>query len=116
MLDNAGKFSPPGAPIDVDLSGDGVLTVADRGPGVPDDALPHVFDRFFRADEARAMPGSGLGLAIVKQVAEGHGGTITLTNRPGGGAVARLTMPVLAAPPPAPATTVPTPEEETLFH
>jgi two-component system sensor histidine kinase MprB len=124
MLDNAGKFSPPAAAIDVSLGADGVLTVADRGPGVPDDALPHVFDRFFRADEARAMPGSGLGLAIVEQVAEGHGGTITLANRPGGGAVACLTLPVLAPaepPPPGPdarepAPVVPVPEEPSLFR
>jgi two-component system, OmpR family, sensor histidine kinase MprB len=126
MLDNAGKFSEPGSPVDVALRADGTLTVADRGPGVPDDALPHVFDRFFRADEARAMPGSGLGLAIVEQVAKGHGGSITLENRPGGGAVARLTLPVSAsavaspaAPPPAPSAVVPAvpvPEEPTLFR
>jgi two-component system, OmpR family, sensor histidine kinase MprB len=126
MLDNAGKFSEPGSPVDVTLRADGTLAVADRGPGVPDDALPHVFDRFFRADEARAMPGSGLGLAIVEQVAKGHGGSITLENRPGGGAVARLTLPVSAsavaspaAPPPAPSAVVPAvpvPEEPTLFR
>jgi two-component system sensor histidine kinase MprB len=94
MLDNAGKFSPDGGVVDVDLDAAGRLVVADRGPGVPDDALPYVFDRFFRADEARALPGSGLGLAIVQQVAEGHGGSITLTNRPGGGTVATLALPV----------------------
>jgi two-component system sensor histidine kinase MprB len=127
MLDNAGKFSEPGHAVDVDLAADGTLTVADRGPGVPDDALPHVFDRFFRADEARAMPGSGLGLAIVEQVAQGHGGSISLQNRPGGGAVARLSLPATesahanpAPPPPEvatlPASTVPVPEEPTLFR
>ena len=114
MLDNAGKFSPPGAEVDVELSPDGELTVADRGPGVPTDALPHVFDRFYRADEARAMPGSGLGLAIVKQVADGHGGTITLANRPDGGAVARLRLPVNGTAAGAP--TVPIPAEESLFR
>jgi two-component system sensor histidine kinase MprB len=133
MLDNAGKFSPPGGTVEVRLSADGTLTVADRGPGVPDDALPHVFDRFFRADEARALPGSGLGLAIVHQVAEGHGGSIRLTNREGGGAVATLRLPVAAEPGPdgadatgAPATPpapkeparahVPMPVEESLFR
>jgi two-component system sensor histidine kinase MprB len=128
MLDNAGKFSEPGNTVDVELAADGTLTVADRGPGVPDDALPHVFDRFFRADEARAMPGSGLGLAIVEQVAQGHGGSITLQNRPGGGAVARLSLPVPESAdattpmPPSPervtvpASTVPVPEEPTLFR
>jgi len=115
LLDNAGKFSPPGGVVDVTLGTDGTLTVADAGPGIPDEALAHVFDRFYRADTARALPGSGLGLSIVKQVAEGHGGTITLTNRDTGGTVARLRVPpmgrgapigVVAAPgEPAPAAT-----------
>jgi two-component system, OmpR family, sensor histidine kinase MprB len=95
MLDNAGKFSPPGGVVDVVLGSDAALTVADRGPGVPPEALPHVFDRFYRADDARGLPGSGLGLAIVQQVVEGHGGVITLVNRDGGGAVARLQLPAL---------------------
>jgi two-component system sensor histidine kinase MprB len=51
------------------------VTVTDRGPGIAAADLPHVFDRFFRADTARSMPGSGLGLAIVRDVAEAHGGT-----------------------------------------
>ncbi|MBV9098915.1 MAG: HAMP domain-containing histidine kinase, partial [Frankiaceae bacterium] len=114
MLDNAGKFSPAGAVVDVELHPGGTLTVADRGPGVPDDALPHVFDRFFRADEARALPGSGLGLAIVKQVVDGLGGTIELHNRPGGGAVATMTLPL--APLPALEPAVPMPVEQTLFQ
>jgi len=97
MLDNAGKFSPPGAYVDVQLAADGTLTVADRGPGVPDQSLPFVFDRFYRADEARALPGSGLGLAIVKQVVDEHGGTISLVNRPGGGAMATMTIPTLVS-------------------
>jgi two-component system sensor histidine kinase MprB len=114
MLDNAGKFSPPSSLVEVELSAAGVLTVADRGPGVPADALPHVFDRFYRADEARAMPGSGLGLAIVKQVVEGLGGTIELTNRPGGGAIATMTLPARTTV--ASTTSVPEPVVETLFH
>ena len=55
----------------------GELTVRDRGPGIADADLPHIFERFYRATSARGMPGSGLGLAIVRQVAEAHGGTIT---------------------------------------
>ena len=94
MLDNAGKFSAPGSTVEVALAADGTLTVTDRGPGVPEQSLPFVFDRFYRADEARALPGSGLGLAIVKQVVDEHGGTISLHNRPGGGAQATMTLPV----------------------
>jgi two-component system sensor histidine kinase MprB len=125
MLDNAGKFSPAGGRIDVDVDRGGRLVVADRGPGVPDDALPHVFDRFFRADEARALPGSGLGLAIVQQIAHGHGGSISLTNRSGGGTIATLTLsptdgavaiettPVDQAPIAVP---VPVPVEDSIFR
>jgi two-component system sensor histidine kinase MprB len=93
LLDNAGKFSPVGAVIDVDLTRDGTLAIADHGPGIREDALVQVFDRFYRADEARALPGSGLGLSIVKQVVDGHGGTVALTNRESGGTVARLWLP-----------------------
>lgn len=95
LLDNAGKFSPSGSVVDVSLRSNGELTVADRGPGVPDDAVAHVFDRFYRADEARGMPGSGLGLAIVKQVVDGHNGTVTLANRPDGGAIVTVMLPPL---------------------
>jgi len=101
LLDNAGKFSPPGAVVDTTLDSDGLLTVADRGSGVPDDAIEFVFDRFYRADEARAMPGSGLGLAIVKQVVDGHNGTVTLANRVGGGAVVQVRLPTVASSRPA---------------
>lgn len=114
MLDNAGKFSPPGSAVEVELTAAGVLTVADHGPGVPDDALPHVFDRFFRADEARAMPGSGLGLAIVKQVVDGLGGTIELHNRADGGAIATMTLPIVERA--EPEVAVPMPVEQTLFQ
>jgi two-component system, OmpR family, sensor histidine kinase MprB len=92
LLDNAGKFSPSGSVVDATVRADGVLTVADRGPGVPEEAIEFVFDRFYRADEARAMPGSGLGLAIVKQVVDGHHGTVTLSNRSGGGTVVQVTL------------------------
>jgi two-component system sensor histidine kinase MprB len=113
LLDNAGKFSPAGSVVDVGLRATGVLTVADRGPGIPEDALALVFDRFFRADEARAMPGSGLGLAIVKQVIDGHHGTVTLSNRDEGGILVRVTLTPLSGtvePPPLieePADTAP---------
>jgi two-component system sensor histidine kinase MprB len=104
LLDNAGKFSPAGAVVDVSVTSDGTIRVADRGPGVPAEALPHVFDRFYRSDEARALPGSGLGLAIVKQVVDGHGGTVTLANRPDGGAVVTVTLVPLSQEEPVPAS------------
>jgi two-component system sensor histidine kinase MprB len=93
LLDNAAKWSPRGATVDVRLS-DGELTVRDRGPGIADEDLPHVFDRFYRAAAARGRAGSGLGLAIVRQVADLHGGAVSAEAAPGGGAVLRLALPV----------------------
>jgi two-component system, OmpR family, sensor histidine kinase MprB len=92
LLDNAVKWSPPGGVVEVTLS-DAVLSVRDSGPGFDPQDLPHVFDRFYRAREARGMRGSGLGLAIVRQTAESHGGSVTAENAPGGGALLRLTLP-----------------------
>jgi two-component system sensor histidine kinase MprB len=91
LLDNAEKWSPPGAPIEVTLQG-GELVVRDHGPGFAGEDLPRVFDRFYRADSARGLPGSGLGLAIVRQVAESHGGTVAALNADGGGARLSLSL------------------------
>ncbi|MFO7249782.1 MAG: HAMP domain-containing sensor histidine kinase [Actinomycetes bacterium] len=93
LLDNAGKYSPEGGVVEVRLRG-GELTVRDHGPGIAEEDLPYVFDRFYRAPSARSMPGSGLGLAIVRQVVEGHGGTVEAANAPGGGTVVRMRLPV----------------------
>ncbi|MFI6322625.1 sensor histidine kinase [Nonomuraea sp. NPDC050556] len=90
LLDNAAKFSP-GA-IEVTLA-NGTLTVRDHGPGIPEDELPHVFERFWRSPSARPLPGSGLGLAIVAQAVEVAGGAVRLENAPGGGVVVTLTLP-----------------------
>ena len=65
----------------------------DHGPGIDAEDLPRVFDRFYRAPAARAMPGSGLGLAIVRRVVDGHGGSVTLGLAPGGGTVVRIHLP-----------------------
>ncbi len=87
----------------------GEVVVRDHGPGIADEDLPFVFDRFYRAPSARSMPGSGLGLAIVRQVADAHGGTIRAEAPDGGGAQMRLSLPVaapvaeVAEPPLAPA-------------
>jgi two-component system sensor histidine kinase MprB len=69
-----------------------VLAVRDHGPGFAERDLPHVFERFYRADGARGLPGSGLGLAIVRQAAEAHGGRAEAANAPGGGAVLRVSF------------------------
>ena len=84
LLDNAAKWSPAGGEIEVTVR-DGEVDVRDHGPGIDDEDLPFVFDRFYRAPAARGLPGSGLGLAIVRQVAEAHGGTVTAEAAEGGG-------------------------------
>jgi len=97
LLDNAVKFSPSDGVVRLELRqlGDGsaVLEVADSGPGIADDDLPHVFERFYRSSEARTLPGSGLGLAIVKQAAERHGGAAYAGRAPEGGALFVLRLP-----------------------
>ena len=94
LLDNAAKWSDS---VEV-VVGDHEVVVRDRGPGIDEQDLPKVFDRFYRAAAARHLPGSGLGLAIVKQVARSHGGDVTAENAPDGGAVFRLRLPNGAAP------------------
>ena len=91
LLDNAAKWSPPGAEVEVAVH-DGQVIVRDHGPGIDDDDLPYVFDRFYRAPAARKLPGSGLGLAIVKQVAEAHGGGVGAERPGGGGTLMRLRL------------------------
>ncbi|WP_372792002.1 sensor histidine kinase [Paraconexibacter sp.] len=79
LLENAAKHGGPGSTVDVEVDLSGV-TVRDRGPGLPEGDLPHLFDRFYRGETARGLPGTGLGLAIVRQVAEAHGGTVRAEN------------------------------------
>jgi two-component system sensor histidine kinase MprB len=97
IVDNAGKWSPVGGTVRVRLTaaepGWTTLTVTDSGPGIAEEDLPYVFDRFYRATTARSMPGSGLGLAIVAQTAAQHGGTATAARDPGGGAVITVRLP-----------------------
>jgi two-component system sensor histidine kinase MprB len=89
LLDNAGKWSPPGAAVDVRVT-DHELVVRDHGPGIEPADLPYVFDRFWRAPAARGMPGSGLGLSIVRQVADAHGATVTAELPADGGTLMRF--------------------------
>ncbi|WKN48351.1 HAMP domain-containing sensor histidine kinase [Nocardioides sp. Arc9.136] len=104
LLDNAAKWSPPGGTVTVRLA-DGVLSVDDEGPGISEEDRPHVFDRFWRAEESRGMPGSGLGLSIVRQVADRHAGRLEVTTSPAGGARLVLALPAEAPASPAPSTT-----------
>jgi len=91
LLDNAAKWSPPGGEVEIAVRG-GEVTVRDHGPGIDEEDLPYVFDRFYRARSARGLPGSGLGLAIVKQVAEAHGGTVVAERPDDGGTLMRFRL------------------------
>jgi two-component system, OmpR family, sensor histidine kinase MprB len=103
LVDNARKWSPAGASIEIALQ-DGILSVRDHGPGFQEADLPFVFDRFYRARDARRLPGSGLGLAIVRQAAEACGGFVEAQNAEGGGALLRVGFgPVVALGSSAPA-------------
>jgi two-component system sensor histidine kinase MprB len=88
LLDNAVKYSPAGAPIEV-IVREGQVIVADHGPGVADEDLPRIFDRFYRAAASRSKPGAGLGLAIVREAAEAHGGNASVESSAKG---ARFTL------------------------
>jgi two-component system sensor histidine kinase MprB len=98
LLDNAAKWSPPGGEVDVGVE-NGTVSVRDHGPGITDEDLPFVFDRFYRSRSARKLPGSGLGLAIVRQTAEAHGGTVTAEQAEGGGTRVILKLAVPSEPP-----------------
>ena len=98
LLSNAVKFVPPGGIVRISLSGDGTwacLEVADDGPGIAPEDLPHVFERFFRGSDARAG-GSGIGLAVVAGLVEAHGGTAAVVSGPGGGATFTIRLPQTA--------------------
>ena len=102
LLVNAATHTPSGTPVQVEAQfADGIMavSVADRGPGLSDEVLPRIFDKFFRAPDV-PTGGSGLGLTIAKGFIEAQGGTIAAANRPGGGAIFSLRLPRTEKPPP----------------
>jgi two-component system, OmpR family, sensor kinase len=97
LVTNAVRHTPSGSPIDVTARLEGAtarISVRDHGRGLDDDALAHVFDRFWQADHARVGTGAGLGLAIVASIAAEHGGTASVANAPGGGADFTIRLPL----------------------
>jgi signal transduction histidine kinase len=104
LMVNAIRYVPAGGHVTLsisDLSLDGKagyrLTVSDDGPGIPEPDLPHVFDRFYRADPSRTTPGSGLGLAIVREIVALHGGSVGASSRQPHGIVIRVDLPAASA-------------------
>ena len=99
LLANVRAHTPPAAPVRISLTHagtDAVLRVSDSGPGIDPVSLPHVFERFYRAESSHARPGggSGLGLAIVAALAEAHGGSATVTSEPEKGATFTIRLPL----------------------
>ncbi len=102
LIDNSLKYGDAGARIDVKVSGEhgkAVVQVSDNGRGIPKEALPRIFDRFYRADKARSrdLGGSGLGLAIARWIAETHGGTIRIDSEAGRGTTVTVELPLASA-------------------
>jgi two-component system OmpR family sensor kinase len=101
VLDNAVKFSPMGSEVRVGVVIEGsaaVVAVSDTGPGIPEDEIPRLFERFYRGSVARRLeaPGVGLGLAICRALVEGQGGRISVDSAPGSGATFRIRLPLAA--------------------
>jgi two-component system sensor histidine kinase KdpD len=97
LIENAAKYSPPGTQIVVRARRAGRevrVEIADEGPGIPPSSVPHLFDPFYRVDEATPRAkGLGLGLAVAKGLVEAHAGRIWVENRPGGGSLFQITLP-----------------------
>jgi signal transduction histidine kinase len=98
LVDNAIKYTAPGGSVSVStfpLDGMAILEVADSGVGIPAEALPQVFERFYRVDKSRSrqLGGTGLGLAIVKSICTAYGGNVTVKSAQGQGAVFRVELP-----------------------
>jgi two-component system sensor histidine kinase SenX3 len=120
LLDNAVKYSDSGADVEIGAAAEGdrvVITVADRGIGIPSSELERIFERFYRVDKARsrATGGTGLGLAIVRHVAHSHGGDVTVESREGAGSVFRFSLPP-AEPQRDPPKTYPTKSDPAETH
>jgi two-component system sensor histidine kinase KdpD len=97
LLENAAKYTPRGCPIDISVRAEGgtlVVELADRGPGIPDELVDRIFEKFYRLPREGTSGGAGLGLSICRAIIEAHGGRIWAENRSGGGAVFRFTVPV----------------------
>ena len=96
LLDNAVKYSPEGGRVTIGIveeDGSVRVEVADTGIGIPEDQIPHVFERFYRAEEARSTEGLGLGLSIARQIAEDHRGSIEVRSKPGEGSTFIMRIP-----------------------
>ena len=98
LLENAVKFTAPASPIEVAagrVDNEAWIEVRDRGPGVPEGEEERIFEKFYRAGDGNRAEGTGLGLAICRAIVHAHQGAIIASNREGGGAVLRVTLPLV---------------------
>ena len=96
LITNSVKFTPPGGRITIttaSAAASAMLKIADTGPGLDDDELPHLFERFWRGQAGTKAPGSGIGLAVVAELVAAHHGTLEAANRAAGGAEFTITLP-----------------------
>ena len=96
LIDNAIKFDPPGGYVGIRMVSEGgviTVTIEDNGPGISDEAKGHIFDKFYQSDSSHKDEGSGLGLALVRQILTAVNGTVTVSDRAGGGSVFTVTLP-----------------------
>ena len=97
LLDNAIKYTPPGGKIVVsaeEVEKKVIISVHDTGMGISSEDIPHIFDRFFRADKSRSVPGAGLGLSLVQAIVRRHGGEIKVSSSPGAGTTFKVVLPL----------------------
>ena len=99
LMENGIKYNTPGGKLTITLSrqeDNAILSFTDTGVGIPEESMPHIFERFYRVDKARSRKsgGSGLGLAIVKNMVERNGGQISATSTPGSGSTFTVTFPI----------------------
>jgi len=105
LLENAARYAPEGSPIEVQVrgrTGEVVIEVSDRGPGIPPGEEERIFEKFVRLPDAGRTQGSGLGLTVCRAIVRAHEGRIAVENRLGGGATFRIVLPVGGVPPPPP--------------
>jgi two-component system phosphate regulon sensor histidine kinase PhoR len=98
LMHNAIKFTPPGGQVSISaeaMANEVVVALSDTGVGIPSDALPRIFERFYKADRSRAGEGTGLGLSIAKHIVQGHGGRIWVESQEGRGSTFRFALPAV---------------------
>ena len=97
LIDNAIKFSPVGGELKIRLAKEAkkiIFTVEDRGPGIPDEAMAHIYDKFYQSDSSHKAEGNGLGLPLVKRITDSLGGQVKAENRDGGGCRFTVILPI----------------------